>query len=432
MYFRTKSAHIYEPVCGIIQPDSFCPRLLSVFVRTFFVLIFIFVFIFPAAVALRAQQTGAAIGRVEGNDISVEGGSSAASASANNGLPNVGNGGGQPGSFAVSSGSVVTVHVGQARMTLTAGGQIDICGPAKFTVLESRGAITLALNFGRMHVQIPATTSLRIYTPTIIATPLDIGGAVRDVNVGLDLNDSLCVVSTGGAVRLEQQFSGEGLIVPQAGEFFLEGGNLVPVVGAPGSCECVAQLTRVAPSAPPPAPGRIELSRPEIAQNVPPVPIDAPVVSQTQPAVAPLNVAVAEPAAPKYRVEIGELARANEMHPSAPASNFEAPSAPPEVTVQYSVIVQSLAVSVVPSPLRPAEPAGDTALLVRVARVEPEYEFTGRVAAPEFAADVRRALGQTPVVPQPQPVHANQPAKKKRGFWGSLKSIFVGSDETRK
>jgi hypothetical protein len=430
MYSRTKSAHIHGPVCGIVQPDVFCLRFLSIFVRTFFISMFFFVLIFPAAFALQAQ-TGAAIGRVEGNDISVEGGSAAASASGNNGLPNIGNGGGQPGSFAVSSGSVVTVHVGQARMTLTAGGQIDICGPAKFTVLESRGAITLALNFGRMHVQIPATTSLRIYTPTIIATPLDIGGAVRDVNVGLDLNDSLCVVSTGGAVRLEQQFSGEGLIVPQAGEFFLEGGNLVPVVGAPGSCECVAQLTRVAPSAPPPAPERIEPSRPEIAQIIRPVMAAAPVVSQAQPAVAPLNVAVAEPAAPRYRVEIGELARANEMHPVAPASNFAPPSGPPEVTVSYTLIVQPLVVSVVPSPLRPAEPAADTALLVRVARVEPEWEFSGRVAPPEFAADMRRALGQTPVVPQPQPLHANQPPKKKRGFWGSLKSIFGGSDETR-
>src|SRR5580704_4409969 len=419
MYSRTKSARRQNAVFSTAWLPMFGPRFLSVLRRT----LFIFVFVVSYAQVLRAQQNGVAIGRVEGNDISVEG----AGARGNAGTPSAGS---QLASFLVGNGNVVTVHVGQARMTLTAGGQVDICGPAKFTVLESGGAITLALNFGRMHVQLPATTSLRIYTPTIIATPLDIGGAVRDINVGLDLNDSLCVVSTGGAVRLEQQFSGEGLIVPQAGEFFLEGGNLVPVVGAPGGCECVAQLARVAPSAP--APARIEPSRPEIAQNIPPVPVIAPVVSQAQPAVAPLNVAVAEPAAPRYRVEIGELARANEMHPVAPASNFAPPSAPPEVTVSYTLMVQPLVVSVVPSPLRPAEPAADTALLVRVARVEPEWEFSGRVAAPEFASDMRRALGQTPVVPQPQPLHANQPAKKQRGFWGSLKSIFVGSDETRK
>jgi hypothetical protein len=424
MYSQTKSARRQNAAFPTVWPHIFGPQFISALPRA----IFIFIFVVSCAHALRAQQNGAAIGRVEGNDISVEG----AGAPGNVGTPSAG---GQLASFLVGNGNVVTVHVGQARMTLAAGGQVDICGPAKFTVLESGGAITLALNFGRMHVQIPATTSLRIYTPTIIATPLDIGGAVRDISVGLDLNDSLCVVSTGGAVRLEQQFSGEGLIVPQAGEFFLEGGNLVPVVGAPGSCECVAQLARatsVPSTAPAPPPARFEPSRPEIAQNIPLVPAAPPVVSQAQPQVAPMNVAVAEPVAPRYRVEIGELGRANEMHPVAPAANFTAPSDPPEVTVQYALIVQPLMVSVTPSPLRPAEPAADTALLVRVARVEPEYEFTGHVAAPEFAADMRRALGQTPVAPQPQPVHANQPAKKKRGFWSSIKSLFVGSDETRK
>jgi hypothetical protein len=421
MYSRTKSARRQNAVFMAFWRLILGPRFLSLLARA----LFIFIFVVSCAHVLRAQQNGAAIGRVEGNDVSVEG----AGAPGNGGTPSAG---GQLASFLVSNGNVVTVHVGQARMTLAAGGQVDICGPAKFTVLESGGAITLALNFGRMHVQIPATTSLRIYTPTIIATPLDIGGAVRDINVGLDLNDSLCVVSTGGAVRLEQQFSGEGLIVPQAGEFFLEGGNLVPVVGAPGSCECVAQLARETPPPPAPVPARFEPARPEIAQNVPLVPIAPPVVSQAQPQVAPMNVAVAEPDAPRYRVEIGELGRANEMHPVAPATNFAAPPAAPEVTVPGTVIIQPLVVSVTPSPLRPAEPAADTALLVRVARVEPEYEFTGHVAAPEFAADMRRALGQTPVVPQPQRVQANQPAKKKRGFWGALKSIFVGSDETRK
>ena len=95
-------------------------------------------------------------------------------------------------------------------------------------------AITLALNFGRMRVQLPAAAQLRIFTPTIVATPIDIGGAPRDFTVGLDLNDSLCVVAASGALRLEHQFTGEGLIVPQAGEFFLAAGKLLPVAGVAG------------------------------------------------------------------------------------------------------------------------------------------------------------------------------------------------------
>src|SRR5580704_17174379 len=200
MYSRTQFARGHNTDFGLTRRQTSCRRFLFGLANV------LFVFSFLWASALRGQQGPAnVIGRVEGNDVSVEGGAGAASLG-NGGLAN-GAGNGQLASFAVSNGSVVTVHVGQARMALAAGGQIDICGPAKFTVLESGGAITLALNFGRMHVQIPATISLRIYTPTIVATPLDIGGAVRDVNVGLDLNDSLCVVSTGGAVRLEQQFS---------------------------------------------------------------------------------------------------------------------------------------------------------------------------------------------------------------------------------
>ena len=67
----------------------------------------------------------------------------------------------------------------------------------------------------------------------MIATPIDIAGSARDITVGLDINDSLCVVATSGALRLEQQFTGEGLIVPQAGEFFLAAGNSCPLQASP-------------------------------------------------------------------------------------------------------------------------------------------------------------------------------------------------------
>jgi hypothetical protein len=358
---------------------------------------------------------------VEGNDISVEGGAGAANLG-NGVLPNGGDG--QLSSYSVSNGSVVTVHVGQARMALAAGGRIDICGPAKFTVLESGGAITLALNFGRMRVQIPATTALRIYTPTIIATPLDIAGAVRDVTLGLDLNNSMCVLSTGGAIRLEQQFSGEGLIVPQAGEFFLEAGTLVPVAGAPGSCECTESVARTAP---PPAPAP---AQPVFAQNVPLATMIPPAIS-AQPDVAPANTTVAEPVAPRNRVQVGTLAHANETHPVPPPANNVEPPIPDITLPQYTIIVQPLVMSVTPSPLRPPEPAADTALLVRVARVAPEWQFSGHVESPEFAVDMQRALGQKPSAPQPKALPASEHVKKKRGFWGSIKSIFVGSDETR-
>ena len=179
--------------------------------------------------AARAQDAPpGAIGRVEGRDISCEN-----TTPANGPTSTVGP------SLAVSNGTVVTVHSGQALMTLFAGGQVDICGPAKLTVLLSGDSITLALDFGRVRVELPGKTALRVFTPTIIGTPLDIAGGSRDVTVGLSLDDSLCVVATSGAIQLEHQFTGEKLIVPQAGEFFLNAGRLLPVAGTPGSCQCV-------------------------------------------------------------------------------------------------------------------------------------------------------------------------------------------------
>src|SRR5260370_39625820 len=106
-------------------------------------------------------------------------------------------------------------------MFVAAGVRRDSCGPANFTRFKSGPAVTLALNFGRMRVQLPAAAQLRIFTPTIVATPIDIGGAPRDFTVGPDLSDSLCLAATSGALRLEHQFTSEALIAPQSGEFFL-------------------------------------------------------------------------------------------------------------------------------------------------------------------------------------------------------------------
>src|SRR5579863_1200706 len=97
----------------------------------------------------RGQQAPpGAIGRIEGHDVSVDNGTTTDNTPAPAPAP------GSP-SF-VFNGSVLTVHDGKARLTLVAGGQVDICGPAKFTLLQSGAAITLALNFGRIHLQLPA------------------------------------------------------------------------------------------------------------------------------------------------------------------------------------------------------------------------------------------------------------------------------------
>jgi hypothetical protein len=355
-----------------------------------------------ACPSLRAQQmpTGS-IGRVEGNDISVENGTASGAAAANP----------TPGGYLLS-GSVVTVHDGKARLMLAVGGEIDICGPAKLTLLESGGAITLALDFGRIHLQLRRGTSLRIFTPTIIATPLDIGGEARDITAGLDMNDSLCVLATSGAIRLEQQFTGEGIIVPQAGEFFLNSGKLVPIAGAPGSCACTAMHAQSA--APPQIP---VLGVSSSARLEPP-----PQPAEPVPAAAVTPAPKSPEPAPEPNVQLRVLAQADDIHPIVPPAKDAVPPPPPDAMPQYKIIMPPLGFSA-SSPTPPADPPMGAVLLVRTVHVEPEYEFTGHVEAPHMESlDQGNASSSTR-----QSAKVTSTGNRKEGFWARLKRAFGGS-----
>lgn len=372
-------------------------------------------FVLICPLAARAQNFPASVvGHVEGRDISCE-----------NGTPQTGGTASVGPRLDVSDGTVVTVHSGQARMTLNVGGSVEICGPAKLTVLLSGDAITLALNFGRVRVSLPENTTLRIFTPTIIGTPIDISGGARDVTVGLSLDDSLCVTATSGAIQLEHQFTGEKLIVPQAGEFFLNAGRLLPVAGTPGSCQCAAAE---------PAPAPMRAASPDYAA-VPPPTIQQlpPIAIIPAPAPAPTPLVEVEPAAvpADKRVEYSELAAANEAHPVIRQARDTVPAAPPSTNPIYTAVLPPLAF-MAGSPLPPPGPTADMVVLIREARVSPEWEFTGRVETPEFAKAMQHALGEKPTTSQPAAAADNQnsaaakPAKKKGGFWASLRKAFGG------
>jgi hypothetical protein len=341
----------------------------------------------PALV--RAQNAPpTTVGEVEGLDITVDGGTAAGNGTLS-GAP----------SIYVVNGGVVTVHSGEAQLTLAQGGKVGICGPAKFTVLQSAGAITLALNFGRLRIQIPAATQLRIFTPTIIATPLEINGRASDITVGLDLNDTLCVRAGSGAIQLEHQFTGEKLVVPQAGEFFLSAGKLLPVAGAAGSCTCAGLEAQV-------------------AQPVQPVPengLSAPPI--TAPSVASKSGSgTKETPASEPPVELSVPAHNDESKPKNSAGKEEE-AAPPAVTMpEYKVIMPPLYFSAT-SPSPPPDASPDTILLVRVAHIFPAWEFEGHVDAPPLAgAEAGLTQGSIP--------SAKSSKKLKSGFWAAVKRFF--------
>jgi hypothetical protein len=359
-----------------------------------------FLWLTPAVVGAQDAPPGA-VGRVQGQDISVESGTAA-----NNGTARS-----APGIY-VLNGSVVTVHSAKAQMTLFAGGKVDICGPAKLTVLLSGDAITLALNFGRVRVSLPSKIALRVFTPTIIGTPLDISGGSRDVTVGLNLDDSLCVLATSGAIQLANQFSDEKLIVPQSGEFFLGAGRLLPIAGKPGSCRCFADEPR--PVAPPPEP------IPETALAIPPLPVTSPAASSRAAEPPAETKPVAEP-----NIEYSMLAHANEEHPIERPADDDVPSAPPASMPVYTVVLPPLVFSA-SAPAPPPDPGPPMALLIREAQVSPDWEFSGHVAAPQFATELQHALGENAQAPAKKT--RAKPAGKKRGFWGAIRRLFGGGD----
>jgi len=201
------------------------------------------------------------VGRLYGDDVTVQGAVSFESESGRS-------------TALLASGSDITVRAGRARIELTAGGEIAICGPAHLTLLESGGAITLALDYGQVRPQVDAQVALTVYTPMIVATPVAIGAGARDLTLGLDQQGAMCALTSRGAVRIEQQLSGQSVILPQGGEINLTGGQLGTLRSVAGSCDCELLVTRNT------APRRIELSvpvpaapaRPRPAVPLPPPP----------------------------------------------------------------------------------------------------------------------------------------------------------------
>lgn len=362
---------------------------------------------------LKAQSPTGIAGPIEGNDITVE-------------HPAVV----MPGTAAgvwVGNGSIVIVHSGQARLSLGDGGVIEICGPAKFTFLETGGKITLALEFGRVRLELPTEIPLQIYTPFVTATPVAIGEGSRDFTLGLDLNGALCVSAAQGAIRLQQQFTGEDLIVPQTGEFFISGGLLAPATGAPGSCRCDVTLSRANPLRAAPAPSTGLVAPPVIvstAPSNPPGQKSAAPPADSYPIESPMRGAVADgkktgPLAtqeePNKVVEFSVPASVNPSPSVVPrAKNNDDPNPPVDAPI-WKVMMPPLTFSA-DSPYPPPDPSPETILLVRESRVQPEWVFNGQVEA--VAA---------PAKEQPQPVLiAEKNPAKKPGFWAKLKRFLSG------
>lgn len=215
------------------------------------------------------------------------------------------------------SGNDIRVKSGQARLDLVEGGKIVICGPAHLSVLKSGGSLTLALDTGVVRIHIEKQPTVTIYTAQIQAKPIAIGDAPQDALIGFDSPGVMCVRATTGAIRLEQQLTGQSVIVPQGGDIVLNNGALDGLRNTAGQCNCELELAKSIPPAP-------EISRlatsEEIRQNEANEKKDAPAGKTAAPASDPEKMPVAKQE-PVYQVFMPPLAY--DAHAAVQKENFD-------------------------------------------------------------------------------------------------------------
>ena len=175
--------------------------------------------------ALPDEPVKEVVGTVEGDSISVQGPMTATVVD------------GQVKTI-LRSGGDLRVKSGRATIDLVEGGKIAVCGPAHLSLLKSGGALTIALDSGTIHTYVEQEPSLTVYTALLQARPLSIGGAAQDTLVGLDSRGGLSIRAIAGAVRIEQQLTGQSIVVPQNSDVLLTNGQLTGMLPGAGHSSC--------------------------------------------------------------------------------------------------------------------------------------------------------------------------------------------------
>ena len=136
------------------------------------------------------------------------------------------------------SGVDIRVKLGRARINLAEGGTIAVCGPAHISMLKARNALTIALDSGTIHAHVEGNLTLNVFTAQILAKTVAIGDGPRDILAGFDTPGLMCVRANRGALRLEEQFGGQSVMVPQGGDVLLTNGQLQGMRNNSGLCGC--------------------------------------------------------------------------------------------------------------------------------------------------------------------------------------------------
>jgi len=306
------------------------------------------------ATSLRSDQLPAdSVGAIEGSEIVVKGPVSI----------DVANGRSRT---VLSNGSEVTVKSGPARLDLVEGGVIGFCGPAHFSLLKAGGTLTVALDYGSVHARLQGNPALNVFTPLVQANLVDIGGAPRDATISLLTSGEMCVHPTSGAARLEQQLTGQSVLVPQGGEVSLTGGQLDATLGPSGMCVC-----------------EIAVAKNDLA---------LPVRSTGLSALSPTKEFHPNPPAPPPAYVAAERKDDVIMENRNRGSRSNGPPAVEQPI--YKVVMPPLTFDAA-SPGPPPDPSPATILLVRTVRLRPTVVFRGRVEPAPVASTPNAPAAET-------------------------------------
>ena len=283
------------------------------------------------------------------------------------------------------SGVDVRVKNGHARINLAAGGSIAICGPAHISLLKAANGLTIALDSGTIHVRIEGNLALTVFTTQILAKTIAIGDSPQDLLVGFDAPGLMCVRAGRGAVRLQEQFGNQSVVVPQGGDVTLANGQLEGMRVNSALCACEPYAVETADNSKGSAP---EISTPASSEEV-----------------------------------RKSAALKNPLPPKKVGSPVEAPK--PEVEPTYQVYMPPLRYDA--SQKVQDEPDPKLIMMVRRVRVRPTLIFASRVEgdAPPSEAKSLSAAAVKPQTAIAKPAPAN--ARLLDRVKNFLKSLWAPS-----
>jgi hypothetical protein len=282
------------------------------------------------------------------------------------------------------SGVDVRVKSGHARIELSGGGTIAICGPAHISLLKAANGLTVALDSGTIHAYIEGNLALSVFTTQIVAKSIAIGGGPQDLLVGFDTPGLMCVRAGRGAVRLQEQFGNQSVVVPQGSDVTLANGQLDGLRNNNALCACDPYSVEMAGNA---KGGALESSAPQIS---------ALATSEEVKKTAILK---------------------NPLPPKKIVVPVEAPK--PEVGPTYQVYMPPLRYDA--SQKVQDEPDPALIVLVRRVRVRPTLIFEGRVEGETVATEPKTLAA---VTAKPQNAATKPAASASTGLVDRVKTFL--------